>query len=150
MPGGILYRIDVKGDLSMRTLYIEPDAVAGLPKEVCVLQVSALLRYLIVEAVDAPQTYAANSVSDRLMKVILDQIVALPTAPLHMPIPKDRRLRKITDQLIENAADSRALEQWAKKAGASTRTVARLFQSEMEMSFRAWRQQLLSCVLLKC
>jgi len=43
---------------------------------------------------------------------------------------------------MENPADSRVLEQWATEAGASARTLARLFQSETKMSFRAWRQQL--------
>ena len=142
MPGGLSHRIDAKGDLAMRTLYIERDAAVGLPKEVCVLNVSALLRHLIVEAVEASQVYDINSVEERLMQVILDQIVALPTAPLYLPIPRDRRLRKITDQLMENPADSRVLEQWAAEVGASARTLARLFQSEMKMSFRAWRQQL--------
>ncbi len=126
----------------MRTLYIEPSAFPGLPKEVCVLQVSALLRHLIVEAVDAPQIFVADSPEERLMHVILDKIVALPTAPLNLPIPKDPRLRKVTDELMANPADSRALEQWAVEAGASARTLARLFQTETKMSFRAWRQQL--------
>jgi AraC-like DNA-binding protein/mannose-6-phosphate isomerase-like protein (cupin superfamily) len=142
MPGGTRHRIDAKADLAMRTLYIEPDAAPGLPKEVCVLQVPPLLRHLILEAVERPQEYAPDSAEARLMQVILDQIVALPAAPLHLPIPRDRRLRKITDSLMANPADTRILEDWAVEAGASARTLARLFQTETKMSFRAWRQQL--------
>jgi AraC-like DNA-binding protein len=33
------------------------------------------------------------------------------------------------------------LEQWARSAGASGRTLARLFRRETGMSFGAWRQQ---------
>ncbi|MDA0656226.1 MAG: helix-turn-helix transcriptional regulator [Proteobacteria bacterium] len=142
MPGGTEHRIDAKGDLAMRTLYIEPNVTTGLPKEVCVLQITPLLRCLILEAVDAPQIYQPGSAEERLMQVVLDQIVALPTAPLNLPIPKDRRLRKITDKLMENPADCRDLQQWATEAGASARTLARLFQAETKMPFRSWRQQL--------
>ncbi|HAA93493.1 MAG TPA: AraC family transcriptional regulator [Rhodospirillaceae bacterium] len=142
MPGGTEHRIEAKGDLSMRTLYIEPDAVRGLPQEVCVLQMSPLMRQLILEAVEAPQVYAVDGPEERLMRVILDKIVALPTAPLNLPIPSDRRLRKITEGLMLDPADRRNLADWASEAGASERTLARLFLAETKMSFRAWRQQL--------
>lgn len=142
MPGGTEHRIEAKGDLAMRTLYIEPDAAPGLPDEVCVLQISPLLRHLILEAVEAPQIHLPGGPEERLMRVILDQVVALPTAPLNLPIPSDRRLRKITDRLMGNPADSRSLRQWGREAGASERTLARLFLAETKMSFRAWRQQL--------
>ncbi|MEO8559755.1 MAG: helix-turn-helix transcriptional regulator, partial [Rhodospirillales bacterium] len=38
--------------------------------------------------------------------------------------------------------DDRTLEQFADDANASARTLARLFRSETNMSFGAWRQQL--------
>jgi AraC-like DNA-binding protein len=34
------------------------------------------------------------------------------------------------------------LEDWAQQVGASSRTLARLFNQELAMSFNAWRQQL--------
>ena len=43
---------------------------------------------------------------------------------------------------MTNSSDNRGLEKWSKFAGVSTRTLARLFQAETGMSFRAWRQQL--------
>ena len=44
--------------------------------------------------------------------------------------------------LVANPADPRDLDDFAKVAGASVRTLARLFATETGMSFRQWRRQL--------
>lgn len=142
LPALVEHRIDTRGPLAMRTLYIRPDATPGLPTAVCVLQVSPLLRELILAAVAARQVHAPGGAEDRLMQVILDQIRALPAAPLALPMPSDRRLRKVTDGLLADPADARGLDDWAQAAGASGRTLARLFLAETGLTFRAWRQQL--------
>jgi AraC-like DNA-binding protein len=43
---------------------------------------------------------------------------------------------------MADPADGRGLAEWAEQVGASERTLARLFQSELDTSFGAWRQQL--------
>lgn len=142
LPGGMEHRIDARGPVAMRTLYVGPGAAPDLPTEVCVLHVTALLRELILAAVDMPQSFGPTSPEHRLMSVILDQIRVLPVAPLSLPMPKDRRLRRLAEALLDDPSDGRGLEAWARDAGASPRTLARLFQRETAMSFRAWRQQL--------
>lgn len=142
IPAGVVHRIDTSGRLAMRTLYIAEGAAPDLPHEVRVLHVSPLLRELVLAAIAAPQVYAPGGGEERLMQVILDQLRATPTAPLSLPMPADRRLKKVTDGLLGDPADDRGLEDWAREAGASGRTLARLFLAETGMSFRAWRQQL--------
>ena len=53
-----------------------------------------------------------------------------------------RRLRRLVEALLEPPADNRRLEGWGQTVGASSRTLARLFQSETTMTFRNWRQHL--------
>ena len=50
IPGGVEHRIDARSDVAMRTLYIEVEETADLPREVCVLQVTPLLRELVITA----------------------------------------------------------------------------------------------------
>ncbi|MGE0419742.1 MAG: helix-turn-helix domain-containing protein [Acetobacteraceae bacterium] len=146
MPAGVVHRIDASGTVRMRTIYIDTEHAGspgtGLPGEVCVLHVTPLLRELILAAVDAPQTFPPDGPEARLMAVILDQIQVLPVAPLSLPIPQDARLRRIADALLADPADERTIDEWARLAGASARTLARLFQAETGMSFGQWRQQL--------
>lgn len=141
MPGGVSHQIDARSDVNMRTLYMEPEACRGLPLEVCVLNVTPLLRELIVAAVADGPIYENNSPLARIMAVILDQVRAQSVASLALPMPTDTRLLRVTRALIENPGDSRDLDQWARSVGASKRTLVRLFPQQTGMSFRAWRQQ---------
>ena len=125
----------------MRTLYIRPDEVGGLPDEVCVLQVTPLLRELIVAAVAEGPRYEPDSPQSRIMAVIVDQIGTQNVASLALPLPTDPRLHRITQALISNPADGRSLGEWAHAVGASKRTIGRLFNAQTGMSFQTWRQQ---------
>ena len=42
------------GDVSTRSIYIEPDIDCGLPNHCCVIAVSQLLYQLLAEAVEVP------------------------------------------------------------------------------------------------
>ena len=106
------------------------------------MQVSALLRELVLTAVTYPEAYLPDGREERLMDVILDQLREQQTAPLALAMPREKRIRNVAEALLTNSSDNRGLEKWSKFAGVSTRTPARLFQAETGMSFRAWRQQL--------
>jgi AraC-like DNA-binding protein len=142
MPAGVDHRIEARDAVKMRTLYIKPSDIEDLPADVSVLQVTPLLRELILEAVSAGNDYAPLSPLAKIMAVILDQILTQPVAPsLRLPMPSDARLKGIVQALIDNPADHRELADWAHEAGASIRTLVRLFPAQTGMTFREWRQQ---------
>ncbi len=141
MPTGVEHRIDARSAVAMRTLYVDSLSTANLPTAVCVLQITPLLRELVVTAVAAGPSYAPDSPQSRIMSVILDQIRTQPVISLALPMPTDPRLLRVAQSLITNPADSRDLGEWANEVGASKRTLGRLFTAETGMSFRAWRQQ---------
>ena len=142
VPGGIRHQLHMSGAVSMRSLYIEPSACSDLPTTSGVVNVPPLLRELILHVIQLPRLYDENGPDGRIMSVILDQIRNLPVAPLHLPLPRDPRLKRIVQALTENPADKRTLDDWAGTVGASNRTLARLFRAEINMSFRSWRQHL--------
>jgi AraC-like DNA-binding protein len=141
IPAHIHHQIEVSGTLSMRTLYIDPAHYSGPSGDCCVIGVSPLLKELIVYAVDLPRLYPLGGPEEKVFSVILDQISSMSAAPLDIQIPSDERLSKIYEHLSKNPSDSRSLEEWGKKVGASGRTLARRFRSETGMSFGQWRQQ---------
>jgi AraC-like DNA-binding protein/mannose-6-phosphate isomerase-like protein (cupin superfamily) len=142
VPPGVEHAVASQTPLAMRTLYIHPSATRGLPASCCVVTVPPLLRELILHATSLPTAYREDGPEARLMAVIPDQLRRLRPEPLHLPIPADRRLRSITEALQSQPADGRALADWARTAGASERTLARLFKQETGMTFGAWRQRL--------
>ena len=142
MPSRTPHQVQTgSGPVAMRHLYIEPDAAAHLPDHCCVVRVTPLLKELIRKAATLPELYDPDGPDGRLVTVILDQIQGLPTAPLHLPDVSDPRLRPIARALTRDPADPRTLADWAAQAGASARTLARLFRRDTGMTFGQWRQQ---------
>ncbi len=72
----------------------------------------------------------------------LHEIGRAATRPLSLPACRDRRLLRVAAALLADPADPRDLAQHAEAAGASVRTLARLFRAETGMSFQQWRRQL--------
>jgi len=77
-----------------------------------------------------------------LIAVILDQMETVQTVPLRLPNPTDPRALRVAKALLERPAEVRSLGRVCTIAGASKRTVERLFQRDLGMSVGKWRQQL--------
>lgn len=66
----------------------------------------------------------------------------MESSPLQLINPADPRAARIAEALSSDPSDPRPLADICKLAGASKRTIERLFQSETNMSLGGWRQQL--------
>ena len=141
IPAGIVHSIRMSGTVAMRTLYIEPDAAHALPKDCKIVLMTGLLRELVLEAVRAPLDEDRNGRMSHVEALILDEIGTLSAETLSLPMPRDRRLRTICEALLNEPGRQETLEQWSDKAGASSRTLARLFAGETGMRFVDWRRQ---------
>src|SRR5262249_34842014 len=78
----------------------------------------------------------------RLLGVLLDQLDLAPFLPLELPVPRDARALRVAEALMRDPGDARPIEEIARAAGASKRTLERLFVSETKMTLGEWRQQL--------
>jgi AraC-like DNA-binding protein len=142
VPAGIEHEVEMIGQVSMRTLYIRERLSASLPSDCCVVNVSPLLRELITHTIEIGMLDRRVPEQSRLIGVILDQLHRLPTVPLKLSMPNDRRALQLAELMREKPGDVTPLEQISKQVGASKRTIERLFQAETQMSFGKWRQQL--------
>ncbi|MGE4544295.1 MAG: helix-turn-helix transcriptional regulator [Pedobacter sp.] len=143
LPPHQAHEVYFPGEVALRNLFVDPTATVGMPQQCAVLKVSPLLRELILKAVGVGEDYEPESAGWRLMQVVLDELRQAPVTPLHLPMAQDRRLLRVMEALLENPADKRDLEQWGVVAGASGRTLARLFVTETGLTFGAWRKRLL-------
>ncbi len=75
------------------------------------------------------------------MTVLLDELTAAKAEDLHLPMPMDPGLRRITNHMMAAPAGRGTLNIWAGRTGMSTRTLERLIRRETGMSFGRWRQQ---------
>lgn len=137
----LVHEVRMRGAVKIRTIFVDPGYAPGLPQESCVLAVSALMRELILAAMDVPLDHDPDSREARLMRLILDEVVRLEVVRLHLPLPKDARLARLCAGLQRDLSDSSGAEVWGARLGISGKTVHRLFQQETGLSFGQWRQQ---------
>lgn len=141
VPAGTPHSLEFFGPGSLRTLYVRTGDAPAAARRCTVVIVPTLLHELILAAVDLPIDYDENSPDGRLAAVILDRTRDLGEAPLSLPLPQDRRARRVAMALLDDPADRRTLTDWARFAGASSRTLARLFARETGYGIAAWRQR---------
>lgn len=142
IPGGTRHSAQGVGTIDIFTLFVEPRSAPTMPDACCAVSVSSLLRELLLRCARFPALYPVRGTESRLVAVLLDELATAPLEKLYLPMPSDTRLRKIADKLTANPADRATVQQWAKRIGASERTLSRLVLQETGMSFGHWRQQL--------
>ena len=126
IPGGTTHAISIRGDLEMRTLYLARGADPGLPNLPTVLEVSGLLRSLILALIDEPVLYDQAGRGGAMATLILSEITGARRLPLGLSLPRDPRLARICTALLADPGARLTLDAWADRAGASARTLARI------------------------
>ncbi len=142
IPAKIPHTITMSGLVAMRTLYVKANLAKQLPRDCSVINVSALLRELILHACTVGILKTTVKGETHLVGIILHQLEAVQTIPLQLPHLSDPRLVRIAEILMKDPRDGRTLAQLCKVTGAGKRSVERLFQHEIGMTFGRWRQQL--------
>lgn len=160
VPAGTVHEHRAYGDTELRTVGLGEDNPLDLHVP-AVLAVGPLLRELIIAytksadgddlirqpiAEDRPDDKVDDTMGDdarrRLRAVLLDQLRHSPQQPLRLPTPRDPRLVTVCQLLFDDPTDNRTLAALGTAAGASARTLSRLFRTELGMTFPQWRTQL--------
>jgi AraC-like DNA-binding protein len=87
------------------------------------------------------QPYSPGTRDGRVMRLILDELRALPVLPLHLHMPSDPRLLRICKRLQQQLDDPSTMSEWARRLAVDVKTIQRLFLKETGMTFGQWRQQ---------
>lgn len=136
------HKVESRRPFRLTTLYFDAAAVPGLPGAVSVIEVSPLLRELVLALVDAPWgRYPAGGRTDRLVSALVAELDVAGVAPLSLPLPTDPRARRVADALRLDPAGASSLPLLARLAKASPRHLERLFVAETGMTLGAYRQQ---------
>lgn len=142
IPASIPHSITMSGAVAMRTLYLKPRTAKTLPRDCRVVNVSPLLKELILHACALGKLEKSTKRQQPLIAVIVGQLEVVEMVALQLPHLSDTRAVRVADLLTADPSDPRTLGQISKLSGASKRTVERLFREETGMTFGKWRQQL--------
>ncbi len=144
IPPNVEHEVTMLGEVELRTIYVAPEAAPDTFNGCSVFDVSELLRALFEALTDdgkLPGAFAEDR-RKQITQLILTELKDVPLLSLGLPMPADRRLQALCAALTNKPGENHTLKDWARVIGASERTIARLFQEELKMSFGEWRQQL--------
>jgi AraC-like DNA-binding protein len=141
IPPGVVHFWKALSKVTMRSIYIDPAAATSIGEVCRVIEVSPLLRELILALLNEPIEYPIPGRGEHLAMLILSELEAAETVPVAIPWPRDRRLLAVCEAIMADPGSGRNIEQWADEAGASARTLIRLFPKETGLHYRQWVQQ---------
>lgn len=140
IPARATYSVRTSGRVTLRTLFFRPElAATRLPRRCVALDVTPLVRELVLHAA-ARNTLRRDVAADRrLAAVIVDLLVTLPQAPLQLTMPTDPRARQAALRMQD--APDLPLARVARTSGASLRTLERLFLRDTALPLGRWRRR---------
>ena len=135
--------VDSLSDIEMRTLYVDPEWLAAHPEaarldRAFVVAVRPLLRHLILGLFD-PTTDRRRT--NLLVQLALYELIEAEDTTTFMPMPIEKRARRVAELVLADPGGERELGDLAPEAGASPRTITRLFPAETQLTFKEWRQR---------
>lgn len=140
-PPSVDHEIRGLGVVCLRTLLIDTAVSTALPAHCCVIHVSPLLRELILRVASLGEEVSGSRSAPYLIELIAEEICDSHVLPLKIPMPKDPRIMRICQRILQDPADDRTCTQWGFHVGATSRTLERLFHKETGMTFGSWRRQ---------
>ena len=141
IPARTTHSIKMPEVVSMRTLYLRCGIASGMPSTCAVFHVTPLLRELIVETVRVKELRNRNRLHCALREVLLSRMRAASPMPTSVTMPKDPRARAIAEKVFGNPGERESLAEMCDSAGASVRTMQRIFLREVGSDFEFWRRQ---------
>src|SRR5579885_1916110 len=130
LPSEWPHSITMRSQVEMRALYVDPAAAASLPRQPLLVEISGLMRELILALLGEPADFDEHGRGGIIARLILNELARLEQRKFDVPMPRDPRALRVARALLDDCSIDHDLDRWADEAGASRRTLARLFRAE--------------------
>ena len=141
VPAHTVHEIRMYGVVEMRSVYVDTAAAAGMPTACVVLEVTPLLRELVVRAVALPAGYEDDGDDGLLMRLLMAEMRRLPQCALDLPLPESADLMALCERILADLSTRRPCIADASHMNTTTRTLYRRFLKETGITFARWKQQ---------
>jgi AraC-like DNA-binding protein len=141
VPARTVHEVQMYGVVQMRSLYVNDVCGAGMPSSCVVLNVTPLLKELIVRAVALPASYDEHGEDGLLMQLLMTEVRRLPHCALDLPLPESADLTRLCERLLADLSARRPCNLDAIDLKTSARTLYRRFLRETGITFARWKQQ---------
>jgi AraC-like DNA-binding protein len=140
LPPDCVHVTQMLTEVDLASLYLKDSEHWSFGCEV--MEVSPLLRELIVAALRIDAERSLDRRDRLLMDLIAEELRAAPRGVSPVPMPASDRLLALCRRVIAEPSLKISLDEHAAAAGLTAKTVSRLFDRELGIGFRHWRQML--------
>ncbi|WLQ36038.1 AraC family transcriptional regulator [Streptomyces castrisilvae] len=138
MPAGVVHAGRATEGARFHDAFFTPDRTPFAFAEPQAIAMTPLLVSLLAHLSRTDLDEAARL---RAEAVVFD-VIRPSEHQLALQLPGDPRIDAVAEALLNDPADCRSLEEWARWLGSSERTVTRAFRRTTGLSFAQWRQML--------
>jgi AraC-like DNA-binding protein len=142
VPAGTTHTEVMHAPVSIRSLYIARAATRVAPTHVRTIEVSPLLRELVLHITRLGALDRRRPAQARLIGILFDLLANADDAPLALRTPRDPRARKLAELVAKRPGADVSLADLARTAGASLRTLERCFLVETGVPLGEWRRRM--------
>jgi AraC-like DNA-binding protein len=141
VPAHTVHEIHMYSAVQMHSLYADDTAAAGMPAACVVLDVTPLLRELIVRAAALPADYDEAGEDGLLVRLLMAEVRRLAPCALDLPLPESADLTRLCERILADLSTRRPCGFDAEAMHTSPRTLYRRFLRETGITFARWKQQ---------
>ncbi len=137
IPARLRHRVEARA-LRLRTVYLHPRRVHGAPRRAGVFGASVLAREMILHAM----RWGPDDAPDRASRAFFGALASLcvewaaGSASFRLPVAQSPALHRAMQWTLEHVTGRPTVEQAARAAGLSTRSLARRFAEETGTTWR--------------
>lgn len=143
IPPQVEHEVFSQGRVVAQVLFVDGAHADALPGRCGTVHVTPWLAELFSRVANYGNDYPEDGPAARLTRVLLDELAQMAPAPLMLPVSREPRLARAMQLVIAAPGTRDTLDQVARRAGASPRTLARLFMRETGLTFTQWRIRLM-------
>lgn len=141
IPADTRHKIRMLSAVYMRTLYLRPGIATKMPRQCIVIRVAPLLRELIVETVRLRQLRSRVALHAALKTFLVAHLHSAMSVPIRLIVPEERRAAAVATASMADHGNIRSFKALCEDAGASPRTIQRIFLHQVGSNFETWRRQ---------
>ena len=140
-PANLCHRAHFPVALQASGLYLGPSTSDLFPPVAGLYGADSFVQALLERLCRPIRPSMSDRYQKNLLTVLAEEVAFLPSLPLQLMLPLDRRARNVADHLLAYPDCALSQSQLAQQWGLSVRTLSRLFQEQTGLSFSRWRQQ---------
>lgn len=136
------HQVYFPNNVKVKTAFIDESKLDNLPKNSFAFETSFFLKSLLEKLVSFSNPKVFTQQQYRVVEVFLDELSDLKPTTTFLPMSQDKKIKIVLDALMNDLSSKHTIDYYANKSSVSPRTLSRLFNKELGMSFGDWKMRL--------